>query len=375
MDRQRVVRLIGIGLVGILLGVAAWSAMVGQNFAPKGNLEAQSPEIPLMSTIFKFKVVMPRAKFPGMQKLAESSIESARPVSRDMNIYNPKSELSLFNKAKPGAEIKLPPDTMRVLRYSKKVFDQSQGAFDVTAKPLIKIWKGLTPKRSVKDPISGEIISTTGGIPELKKLRAARKQSNWADLKLSENGVTKSQQSACVDLGGVAKGYAIDLIVEELKRKGAIGGLVDIGGDVRCFGAHKNGQPWVVGIQNPYATEEQKRNNDHWFARVALKNQSVCTSGNYMRRRIVDGVSYSHIVNPRTLKSADFYPSVTVIAPTAMEADAWATALSVLGPAGFNQLKGTGVEAMIIVDNNDKPVLKMTPGFAKYLAGKPRKLR
>jgi thiamine biosynthesis lipoprotein len=151
--------------------------------------------------------------------------------------------------------------------------------------------------------------------------------------------VRKSCASARLDLGGVAKGYGIDRAFEALTSAGCDGVLVDVGGDVRVRGIDARGEPWLITVRDPFGGSNP--------VSFELENGAVCTSGNYERFVTIDGVRYSHIIDPRTGRPADRLPSVTVVSGDAMTADAWATALSVLGPDGLGQLP-RDVEALIV---------------------------
>ena len=272
---------------------------------------------------------------------------AARTVETKMNIYNPDSELGKFNAAPAGIFIPLSLETLEVLAAARKIHQQTHGAFDVTAKPLFFLWKSFAKTRK---------------LPTSSQCERERNESQWDDIKLLPGGAEKSADGACVDLGGIAKGYAIDLAVRSLKQNGAFAGVVDIGGDVRCFGEKPDGGKWYVVIRDPFESGSGKR-----LGVLKIPAMGVCTSGNYERFVEIDGKHYSHIINPQTGVSAAGYPSVTVLAPDARTADAWATALSVTGPKGLELIpENSGIEAMIVVGTHDKYELKMTDGFKSF---------
>ena len=148
-----------------------------------------------------------------------------------------------------------------------------------------------------------------------------------------------------LDLGAIAKGFAADIAVDEMKKAGAIGGLVDIGGQIGCFGLTEKKGKWIVGIQNPAKSEDNQI-----IAKLALSDAAVSTSGNYERFYKIGDNRFSHIFNPATEKSADQLSSVTIIASNGTEADALATAVSVLGAEKGLELieKTENTEAVII---------------------------
>jgi len=164
-----------------------------------------------------------------------------------------------------------------------------------------------------------------------------------------------------IDLGGIAKGYGIDQAVQALKDDGVSGGLVNVGGDIRCFGRPPKGDLWEIKIKDPFKKEGI-------FAKLGIKSGAVCTSGNYFRFVEIGDKRFSHIIDPRTGIPAEAAASVTVMAPTAITADAWATALSVLGPSGLEIIpENKSIEAMIITGTPDNPEVHMTEGFEKLL--------
>jgi thiamine biosynthesis lipoprotein len=135
--------------------------------------------------------------------------------------------------------------------------------------------------------------------------------------------------------------------------------MVEIGGDVRVFGSKPDGSPWRVGVQNPFHPDEGP-----WLRRLALRDAAICTSGNYRRFSMVQGRRISHILDPRTGQPVSATASVTVVAPTATQADAWATALSVLGPEGLSLIPDHDkIEAMIVTGTAQEHTVHTTDGF------------
>lgn len=313
--------------------------------------------IEIMSTTMAITAVVPAEKLRSLDDVFAAAEAGARLVETRMNIYDETSELSQLNEAPAGLSVPLTPETLKVLQHSRAMWRRSGGAFDVTASPLFALWR-----EAARD----------GQMPSAEHIRQARQASHWDQLTLHDTGAIKSAGSARVDLGGIAKGAAIDLAVEAMREHGCQGGIVDIGGDVRCFGTKASGEPWQVGVADPFDSSSGRI-----FCRLAVTDASVCTSGNYERFYVIGGEHFSHIVDPRpgaTLgQPADLYPSVTVIAPLAWQADAWATALSVLGPEGF-VLLDEGVEAMVVIGTPESCRWEMTPGFARRLIEPPRAL-
>ncbi len=281
-------------------------------------------------------------------KDAQASLEQ---VERLLSAWKPDSEISRINEAGASQLIPLSPRTVEILALSRELAKQTGGAFDVTHAPVFNLWRRMRRERRIPDP---EALN--------EALDKARQASGWDQFVAHPDATMKLAEGARLDLGGVAKGYGIDVAVEAMKGTGVSGGLVNVGGDIRCFGKNTKGRKWRISIQNPFGKGGKP------LGILQIDKGAVCTSGNYERYVIIDGKRYSHIIDPRTGWPVDSAPSVTVVAPTAAAADAWATALSVLaggpdGPAALNMLKDTGIEAMIVVGTKDKHTIHKTPGF------------
>ncbi|MBN1942736.1 MAG: FAD:protein FMN transferase [Phycisphaerae bacterium] len=350
MDSSKKTAISVIMLAGIiaLIGAGVWF----QHGADKLLMET-SPRPMIMSTFqFNLTAVVPVGAGERLEEIFDDAEAAARVVEKQMNIYNPASELARLNDAPAGQTVYLSGETVDVLTRSSVFWDQTRGAFDVTILPILRVWKEAEKQDRLPTPT---------------ELAAARNASRWAYLDLLDAGAIKSVASAGVDVGGIAKGFAIDQAAASMIRSGCRGGIVDIGGDVRCFGRKPSGKPWHVYVTNPFDPE---RTEEHPLAVLAVREAAVCTSGNYRRFRVIQGRHYSHIIDPRTSMPADAYPSVTVVAPDATTADAWATALSVLGPDGLKLLPDH-VEALIVIGGPEKHTYLTTPGMNALIVTQP----
>jgi len=230
-----------------------------------------------------------------------------------------------------------------MLIAARDAAEATDGAFDVTCRPLIELWRDA---------------GKHGTLPEVARREEARASSRWKLITLLTDGAVKQSDTARVDLGGIAKGYAIDRAVEIVRRADPSGGLVDIGGDLACFGKPADRKFWSVDLRDPFSEEP--------LGTLQLGEGAACTSGNYERFAEIEGRRYSHILDPRTGMPAEAVPSVTVVSRSAMTADIWATALSVLGPDGFGRLP-EGVEALIVTGDSQAERIFATPGFRALL--------
>ncbi len=228
--------------------------------------------------------------------------------------YRPDSELSHLNRSPEGMVVS--EHMARVVACALRINQQSDGALDVTVAPLVRLW-GFGPQPAGTLP------------PSPEQLRQARRRvgSRWLRLELEASGawyVRKLRPELTLDLSAVAKGYAVDCVCRLLDRAGVRHYLVGIGGEYRCRGRHPRGRPWRIGLEVPHVAA-----TGAVYQQVGLPSGwAVATSGTYRQRR---GKAH-HLIDPRTGRPAS-HPTVavTVLAPACMEADAWATALLVLG--------------------------------------------
>ena len=247
-------------------------------------------------------------------------------VNRLMSDYVADSEVSQLKRLMPGQSVAVSPETFHCLQRAAEVSEASGGAFDVTCRPLVWLWKQ-----------AGE----AGALPSDDKLTATRARVDWRNVLLTPDGrhVSIAAPLVEIDLGGIAKGYALDLAAAAMKAAGATGGLVDIGGDVLGFGTNEKGEPWRVGVKHPF--------RQGLYGAVELRDRAVATSGVQQRFIEIEGRRYSHIIDPRTGWPAAEAPSVTVVARDGLTADAWATVFSVVtldeGRRLAATLEGVGV--------------------------------
>lgn len=333
-----------IGALAVLVAVGLWKT------TPRGGPEwipvVHRPEGIMGTTSTLAAVVGPGDESRGEAALGEAEAE-LRAVETLMSTWLDDSEISRLNGAKADEEVPLLPETLEVLRSAREAWGETRGAFDVTCRPLVELWKRAGERGTLPTEAElGDALSTVG----------------WGMLELTDAGATKRAAAVRVDLGGIAKGYGVDRAVDVLERSGVAGGLVDVGGDLRCFGRPAEGPSWTVEIRNPFGPAP--------LGRLALPHGAVCTSGNYARFTEIEGKRYSHIIDPRSGWPADAVPAVTVVAPTALEADVWSTALSVLGPEGF-ALMPTEVHALMVLGSKNSPHILCTPGFSQLIEEPP----
>lgn len=246
-------------------------------------------------------------------------------INKSMSTYDPNSELSHINRGLSSQDeqgwIQLSADLAEVLRISLDVWQQSDGAFEVTIGPLVNLW-GFGPQ--AKPEIT----------PSAEQIQHILAQIGSHSLQLDPQQRLLVAKQSYIDLSGVAKGWAVDELGLLLQQAGIHAYLIEIGGEIAAKGQKPNKQPWRIAIERP-----QYELNQRSALIVELQNQGVATSGDYRNFYEENGVRYSHTIDPKT-----GYPlqhnlaSVTVIHPSTGLADAWATALMVLGPEKGMQL-------------------------------------
>lgn len=258
-------------------------------------------------------------------------------INRQMSTYQADSDISRFNAAAPGTWQTLPADFFRVLAYALQLSDQTGGAYDPTVGPLVNLWGFGPDKRGLEAPSD-------------EALASARTRVGWQKLVLEEQTLRAQQPGGVyVDLSSVAKGYAVDKLADYLLTRGIESFLVEIGGELRASGRKPDGQGWRVAVEKPVPGLRE-------IERVLeLQDIAVATSGDYRNFFEVDGNVYAHIIDPRSGWPVDHLTaSVTVLAPTCTQADALATALTVLGPEQGMAFAETRQLAVLFIVRTDK---------------------
>ena len=220
------------------------------------------------------------------------------------------SDVARLNRG-AGETVALAPETMRLLRLSETVREETKGALDVTLLPLLKLWG-----------FSGGVHR----VPTAEEIEAARALTGAGKLKLDEAaGTARLEKGSSVELGAVAKGYAGELVAAELKSRGVRSAILDLGGNIETVGAREDGTPWRVGLRNPFGGA--------LLGTVEVADAAVVTSA-IDQRFFTDeaGNRYWHILDPATgAPAASGLASATVIAKSGGRADALSTALFVMG--------------------------------------------
>lgn len=248
------------------------------------------------------------------QASLEKDIEQIlQKVNLQMSTYMDESEISRFNQSPINEWFAISDDFLQVLILSQKISALTQGKFDITIGPLIELW--------------GFGRELTQDVPDKAAISAAKLKTGWDQLIISV--ATKSIRKRVpltLNVSAIAKGYGVDKVAEYLMAKGIDNYLVEIGGEMRVAGHNSKGLQWRVGVEKPSLAQKSAQ------LVIQLDNQSIATSGDYRNYFESDGQRYSHTIDPDSGRPVRHnIASVTVIAQTAAEADALATALNVIG--------------------------------------------
>jgi len=289
------------------------------------------------------------------KKCVQAALEEIRKVDDLMSDYKSDSEISQVNREAFEKKVKVSESTYEVLQRSVEFSQMTGGAFDITVGPLVALFRNAKESKVA---------------PDEQQIALARSKVGFEKLKLDNENKTVqfSGKGMLLDLGGIAKGYAIDKAIEAAQRSGAIGAMVDIGGDVRCFGLPPEGKDnWLIGLQDPNSAIEGIEGGGLLLV-LKITNAAVATSGDYQQFVFIEGKRYSHIMDRKTGTSAGGLSSVTIIADNATDADALATSVSVMGAekglALIEKLPNT--EAILIVPEPKYEIIK-TSGAEKYV--------
>jgi len=285
-------------------------------FCPKGQIELESGYRLIMGTFVRVTAIAQNSS--AAARCIESAFSEIEKVDELLSDYRSDSEISELNRDGFKHAVKVSQSTYEVLQRSIEFSRLSAGAFDVTVGPLVDLWHQ-----------AGEANS----LPSDDQMREARSKVGYEKLILNskDNTVQFAVEGMRVDLGAIGKGYGVDKAIEAMQNCGAAGGMVDIGGNIRCFGVPPQGKDsWLIGLQDP-GKAVQGPGGGEVLLTLKLTNESVSTSGNYQRFVLIKGKRHSHIIDPNKADSAESLSSVTIIADNATDADALSTAVTVMG--------------------------------------------
>ncbi len=270
-----------------------------------------------------------------MEEAVDAAFEEVRRLDEMLSNYKPESELSEVNRFAGERPVTVTPELFDLLAACVKYSRESEGAFDITVGPLMKVWG---------------FYKGTGRLPHRAEVRAALERVGYRNILLdgAKRTVKFARSEVELDPGGIGKGYAVDRMVEVLKEYGIRTALVSASGSsIYGLGAPPGEKGWKVKIRDP-------KDQTKTVAEVYLKDESMSTSGNYEKFFRAEGRIYSHIMDPRTGWPAQGVLAVSVVAPRTLDSEAWTKPLFVNGRAWAAQHKPAGLRAFFCEDRPEQ---------------------
>ena len=301
-----------------------------------------------MGTTYHITVVADQPAPDNLGALIEAELDR---VNHSMSTYKPDSEINRFNRLAVNQPMSVSSEFLEVLTIAQSVWSNSGGALDPSVGPLVDLW-GFGPSPSEDQ------------IPSEEQITAALASVGFDAVMIdaNEQKIIKTRPVA-IDLSAVAKGYAVDLVADLLEMNALPDYLVEVGGETRVSGLNPEGQPWRLAIESPLLIGQIERV-------LALTSGAVATSGDYRNYFERDGVRYSHTIDPRSGQPINHVlASVTLLADTCAEADAWATALMVLGDKqGLELANRLGLAVYMLSRDNGEFTVSYSKTFEPYMA-------
>ena len=319
------------------------TALLGSFFAPAQEKKFLFTQTKMGSP---FNIIIVEKDSVNATILAQQCFQLVDSFSHIYSDYDTCSELNkLYNKNFP---IKVSPALFDILTISKKAFEKSAHSFDISIGQLSRLWR-----KSRKEHLFPSVALVT----ETKKNTGFQ----YLEIDSTEKTIHFLQPNIRLDLGGIAKGYIAQKIIDFLHSKGVHAALVDAGGDISMSGAPPNAKGWIVGVNVPEQTDELLKTT------LSLQNISVATSGDAYQYILHNGKKYAHIIDPRTGYGVSFQRNVTVIAKDGATADWLATACSILPiKTAYVVAKQANAEVFITVLEKGKIKTYQTNGFNNY---------
>lgn len=300
-----------------------------------------------MGTYYRISIVESISD-PQLIAIKQNIQQALRVLNQSLSTYLPTSNLSHFNQLSPGECADIDEHLEKVYRISEKIYQQSSQSFNPAVGSLVSLW-GFGPGKFATEQVGVEKLDLDkqSGIPSAEAITKALVNTDFNLVTISDSVGVQKQLCKSVDLqldfSAVAKGYAVDVLVDMLVDWGLGNVLVDIGGELKGVGFNSKGSAWTIAVEQPQDIQSQIDNSGAELADglglvqgiskiLALRDVAVATSGNYRNFFVHDGVSYAHTINSLT-----GYPvrhellSATVVHSQAASADAWATAMMAMG--------------------------------------------
>ncbi len=282
------------------------------------------------------------AEFKAVANEIEKQLKEYHQLYNIYNYYEGINNICAINRVKDGShqKLKVSEKIVDLLIFSKEMHEETNGIVNVAMGSVLSIWHDYRNQ--------GLNNAKQAALPPMEKLREAKKHTNINDVIIDEENSTVflKDPEMTLDVGAIAKGYAVEMIGESLKAKGKTGYLLNIGGNVKAISDSEN-KSFEVGIENPDGDEEKP-----YIKRLTVINESVVTSGTYQRFYEVNGKRYHHLIDPETLLPGENFKSVSVITGNSALADAYSTALFLMSyEDGKGFIKDKNIK--VIWDDNE----------------------
>ncbi len=324
--RRHLLKLIGLVLVIV---AAAWLlTAVAANKRDEMANKAFVADSFAMGTVISQKVF--GANGPTAVDEATTKIED---LDKLLTFNDTQGDTYRLNQNAGIMGIELDPATVKIINKAQEISEMSHGAFDITVGPLVKTW---------------QIGTDAQRIPSQEELNRLLPLVNYEDIDIDNNVVTIKNKGQMIDLGGIAKGYAGDAVIEVYRRQGITSAFINLGGNVVTLGNKPDGAPWKVGIRDPRPAGNPSGKD---IGIVKVTDKAVVTAGDDQRYFMENGRRYHHILDPKTGYPAESdLMSVTLITESSLDADALDTAVYILGLEKGRELirQYGGVEAVFI---------------------------
>ena len=291
------------------------------------------------------------AEFDAVCEEIKAQMQKYHQLYNIYNRYEGVNNLCIVNDIVDGVhkEVKVDKEIIDLLRFSKEMYDLTGGRMNVAMGSVLSIWHDYRTE-GINHPEKAEL-------PDIKILQNAAEHTDIEKVIINEENSTVflADPKMSLDVGAIAKGYAVEQIALYLEGKGKTGYLLNVGGNVRTIGNKPDGEGWSVGIENP-----ERQDDDAYLEYLKLTDKSIVTSGNYQRYYIVDGKNYHHIINPDTLMPGTEFRSVSVLCKDSGKADALSTALFNMSLEDGKKLVSEfdGVEALWVLPDGQKQYSK-----------------
>ncbi len=270
--------------------------------------------------------------------------------------YEGMENLCTVNELKDGEHRVVTVDgrIIDMLLYAREMYELTGGKVNVAMGSVLSIWHDYRTKGMDK-PWEAEL-------PPMDKLLAAAQHTNIEDMIIDEKNSTVwlRDPQMKLDVGAIAKGYAVEMAAQYLEKQGIDGFVINVGGNVRTVGSKADGEAWIAGVEDPH------ENAEDYLVYLKLRGESVVTSGSYQRYYVVGDKSYHHIIDPRTLMPAEGYLSVSVVCKNSGQGDGLSTALFCMGyEEGLALVESLeGVEAIWVLPDGTQ---RASSGFSDFI--------